>query len=127
MRQKAAGGKGTNTVRALIYALILFAILIGVIGALIRFSPLPERWMLYYVLGSLCIACLFLGLIAGNLMKRRGILFGALYAIIFLLIILLISVFITGTNTENGIFQIRYLLCLLFGGIGGMVGVNLRN
>lgn len=126
MRQNSLGGKGVKTVKAFLYASIIFAVLVAGIGLLIRFSPLPERWAMFYLLTALCIACLFLGLYAGNMMKKGGILYGALFAVAFTLLILVLSVLITGTFSEDGIFQIRYLLCIIFGSIGGMVGVNLR-
>lgn len=127
MRQNSAGGKGIKSIKAFIYAIIIFTVFIVVTGLLIRFTPLPERWSSYYVLAGLCLACLFLGMYAGNMMNRRGIIFGLLFAAVFTLIVSILGVLITGTFSEEGIFQLRYLICIIFGGIGGAIGVNLRS
>jgi putative membrane protein (TIGR04086 family) len=127
MSNKSIGSKGVRAGKVIILSLIFLLILFVLIGLLIRFTPLPERWVTMYVLGAVCIACLFIGILAGNVMQRKGILFGALFSIAFLLIVLVVAVLITGTFSQEGIFQIRYLPCIAFGSIGGMIGVNLRN
>lgn len=124
MKQRSLIGIGIKSLKAFILAGCLFLILSAVFGALIRFSPLPERHIMYYGLLSLCVSCLFLGVYAGNLLKNRGFLFGAVYSAIFVfLITLLISAF-SETEPGNGFFQLRYLACLLSGSIGGAFGVN---
>lgn len=124
MRQNSAGGRGFKTIKAFVCAIIIFAVFIVITGLLIRFTPLPERWASFYVLAGLCLSCLFLGIYSGNMMKRRGIIFGALFSVIFILLISILGVLITGTFSEAGIFQLRYLICIIVGGIGGMIGVN---
>jgi putative membrane protein (TIGR04086 family) len=125
MGQKLSQRKVIKMIKAFLYTFIIFMVLLVGIGLLIRFTPLPEYWIKYYVLGALCIACLFLGLSAGNLIKRKGIIFGALVAIAFTILILATSTIITGFQSKEGIFQVRYILCYISGSIGGMIGVNL--
>jgi len=59
-------------------------------------------------------------------MKKRGFLYGALYSIIFILIIIIINMLAFSTDIESGIGLIKYLICVLFGSIGGMIGVNMK-
>ena len=126
MSKKSISSRGARTGKAFIMSLVCLVILLALIGLLIRFTPLPERWVSLYVLGAVCIACLFIGVLAGNVMQKRGALFGALITVVFLLVILMLAVLATGANSEAGILQIRYLPCIVFGSIGGMIGVNLR-
>jgi putative membrane protein (TIGR04086 family) len=127
MSKRTTGSKGVRSGKAIIMSLVFLLILFVLIGLLIRFTPLPERWVSLYVLSAVCIASLFIGILAGNVMQRRGILFGALFTVAFLLIILVLAVLMTGTFSEEGILQLRYLPCIAFGSIGGMIGVNLRS
>ena len=127
MSKKTVGSKGARAGKAIIISLVFLLILFVLIGLLIRFTPLPERWISMYVLGAVCAACFFIGILAGNVMQKRGMLFGALFSAAFLLIVLVLAVLVTGSFSEEGIFQIRYLPCIAFGSIGGMIGVNLRN
>ncbi len=126
MSKKSVGSMGSRTGKSFILALICLIMLLALIGALIRFTPLPERWASLYVLGALCVACLFIGVLMGNVIKKKGMLFGALFTVAFLLLILVISVLITGTYSEAGLMQVRFIPCIVFGSIGGMIGVNLR-
>ena len=126
MSKKSVGSMGSRTGKSFILALICLIMLLALIGALIRFTTLPERWASLYVLGALCVACLFIGVLMGNVIKKKGMLFGALFTVAFLLLILVISVLITGTYSEAGLMQVRFIPCIVFGSIGGMIGVNLR-
>lgn len=126
MGKKSVTSKGLRTGKAFIISFISFILLIGIIGFLIRFTPLPERWMLLYVMGALYLASFLIGLLTGNVVNKRGVLFGALSSIVFLLLIVVAAVLITGTFSETGILRIHYLPCVVIGGIGGMVGVNMK-
>lgn len=126
MRKKTVSTMGSRTGKAFMLTLICLALLLALIGLMIRYTPLPERWTPFYVLGALCLACLLIGVLMGNVLKKKGMFFGALFAVAFLLLILAVSVLITGTYSEAGILQVRFIPCVLFGSVGGMIGVNLR-
>lgn len=127
MVNNRSGSKTLKTGKAFALSLIFLVILFGVIGLFIRFTPLPERFLSLYVLGGLCVACFFVGLLSGTAIGNKGILFGALFAAVFLLLILMVAVLITGRISEEGILRLRYIPCLAFGSFGGMFGVNLTN
>ncbi len=126
MSKQSVSSKGVQTGKAFIMSFVCLIILLALIGLLIRFTSLPERWASLYVLAALCISCFFAGILTGSVMQKKGVLLGALFAAIFLLIVLILSVLVTGAVSEAGFFQLRYLPCILFGSIGGMIGVNLR-
>lgn len=116
-----------KNLKGFLYALITFIVLTLLISVIVSFTPVPEGWALYYMVGVLCFSCLFLGIYFGNHFKKKGILYGALYSVIFLLILSAFYMLAFSTGIEPGFGLLKYLVPILFGSLGGMVGVNLRN
>ncbi len=116
-----------KNLKGFLYAFILFILMTLLISVIVKLTPAPEGWSLYYMVGVLCISCLFLGVYFGNHIKKKGILYGALYSIIFLLILSSFYMLAFSTGMEPGFGLLKYLIPILFGSFGGMVGVNLRN
>lgn len=116
-----------KNLKGFLYALILFILLTLLISVLVKFTPAPEGWALYYMIGVLCISCLFLGLYEGNHYKKKGFIYGALFSIIFLLILSAFYMLAFNTGIEMGMGLLKYLIPVLFGSVGGMIGVNLRS
>lgn len=118
--------KAIKNLKGFFFALVLFFALTMIITVLMAFTSLPETWSLIYLMISLCIACLFLGIYAGNLTKKKGFLCGALYSIIFLALILVIYLLAFPFEPMLSLGVLKFLICLFCGSIGGMIGVNLR-
>lgn len=116
-----------KNLKGLLYALILFILLTLLISVLVKFTPAPEGWSLYYMIGVLCITCLFLGAYAGNYTKKKGFVYGALYSIIFILILSAFYMLAFNTGIDMGVGLLKYLIPILLGSVGGMIGVNMRN
>ncbi len=116
-----------KNLKGFLYAFIVFILLTLLISAAVKFTPAPEGWSLYYMVGVLCISCLFLGLYIGNYIKKKGFVYGALYSIIFLLILSAFYMLAFSTGIEMGAGLVKYLIPILFGSVGGMIGVNLRS
>ncbi len=116
-----------KNLKGFLYGFLLFILLTLLISVIVKLTPAPEGWSLYYMIGVLCICCLFLGIYFGNHMEKRGLVYGALYSIIFLLILSAFYILAFSTNLEFGIGIIKYLIPILFGSVGGMIGVNMRN
>ncbi len=126
MEQKIGSNRLWYGIRAFVYAFLLFVGLMLVIGVLLRFTGLPEKGIAVYVLAALSFSCLVLGLFAGYAMKKKGFLYGALFTIIFLLCILSGALLTVGSGLKPDPSLLRYLICVLCGMIGGMIGVNVR-
>jgi len=120
-------GTVLKNLKGFFYAFILFVLLTLLISVIVKFTPAPEGWSLYYMIGALCIVCLFLGIYIGNFIKKRGFVYGALYSIIFLLILSAFFMLAFSTGVAMGAGLIKYVIPILFGSVGGMIGVNLRN
>lgn len=127
MKQLTMGGRMKGGLKAYALGIVSFLVLVVLLGVLVCFTPLPEKGMGYYMLGALSLACLLQGLGAGKAMGKRGLLFGLLFSAVLVLSVLAVSLLISGNTGEFPLLQLRYLICLVFGGIGGMVGVNFRN
>lgn len=116
-----------KNLKGFLYAFILFALLTLLMSVVIKLTPAPEGWSLYYMIGVLCISCLFLGTYIGNYVKKKGFVYGALYSIIFLLVLSAFYMLAFSTGIDMGLGLIKYLIPVLFGSVGGMIGVNLNN
>lgn len=118
--------KAVKNIKGLVFSIVLFILLTIIFGSLVKFGPLPEKWSSIYVLLSLALACMFIGLYMGYYIRRKGFFYGLGYSLILLLVIVGATTSIFHTTFEWGVAQLKYLLCLLFGSIGGTIGVNLR-
>lgn len=126
MGRGGEGSKGLRVCKVFLVSLVVFTILLVIIGLLLRFTPLPESYSHLYVLLALWIVSFVIGLLAGSVTGKRGMLFGGLSAVAFLLIIIILTVLITGQYAEAGVMRFKFLPCLILGCIGGMIGVNIR-
>ncbi len=120
-------GTVLKNLKGFLFAFILFILLTLLISVVVKLTPAPEGWALYYMVGILSITCLFLGIFIGNDMKKRGFVYGALYSVIFLLILSAFYMLAFSTGIDAGAGLIKYLIPVLFGSVGGMIGVNLRS
>lgn len=126
MSQKITNRKGINAIKTFGFSLLFFMVLVAMIGLLVRFTPIPERWISVYMMVALSVSCLVVGNMAGRTMGKHGLLYGLLYSVVFLFLVLVLSILVTGLPSESGILQLKYLLCLICGSIGGSMGVNRR-
>lgn len=113
--------------KAFIISFIMLFLILLIIGVLLRYTSLPERWSHIYILAALCISCFTVGLMTGSIIGKRGILIGGLASIVFLLAVIIFSVLITGIQSETGLFEARFIPCVITGSLGGMFGVRVKH
>lgn len=116
----------TRGMKAFIFSFLLFFVLFTLLAVLLMFTALPEKGMQYYILTICGITCFFIGLQSGIVFKKRGLIFGALFAGVLLLCILLLSFVLSGMENSIFLLRLRYVPCIVLGSLGGMVGVNLK-
>lgn len=107
------------------YSFILFILLTLLMSVIMKLTIVPESWSIYYMIAIIAVCCFFLGVYIGNHIKKRGFIYGALYSVIFILIL---SVFYTLAFSSGIAFSaglLKFLAPILFGSVGGMIGVNL--
>ncbi len=123
------GGQFANSYRvgkAFLISLLILFILIIIIGLMLRYTGMPEKWTFLYVIGALSVSCFSIGLLIGNIVQKRGVLIGLIVSVVFLVLTIVIASLITGMHPEAGLLKLRYLPCIISGGIGGLVGVNIK-
>lgn len=116
-----------KNLKGFLYSFILFILLTLLVSLIIKLTIAPESWAIYYMIGIISICCFFLGVYVGNYVKKRGLIYGALYSIIFILIL---SVFYTLAFSSGIAFSagvLKFLPPVAFGSVGGMIGVNIRS
>lgn len=116
-----------KSVKAYGVAIVLYIVLIGVTGLLLCYGPLPEKWIWQYMLAAESVTCLFLGYLAGSIVKKRGLFYGMGYAAVFLLLLLLPTFAAFGDGNPATLVHVSRILPLVCGGVGGILGVNGKN
>lgn len=113
--------------KGFLYSFILFILLTLLMGVIMKLTIAPEGWSIYYMIAILSICCFFLGIYIGNHVKKRGIIYGTLYSIIFILILSVIYTLFFSAGIAFGAGLLKFLIPVLFGSVGGMIGVNLQS
>lgn len=119
--------KTIKVLKGFILSVCVFLVSSLIFGLLLKFTDLPEKWGMYYILASLCLGSLFFGFYMGHILKRRGVLYGMIYAAMLVIPIVYVITVCLSLEFSIGINDMRYFACLIFGGIGGMLGVNMKN
>ncbi|MCK0471125.1 TIGR04086 family membrane protein [Halalkalibacter sp. APA_J-10(15)] len=97
-----------------------------VISLILSFSSLTEQSVHWFIITIAFLAMFTGGLIAGGRAKEKGLLVGAITALMFSLLTFLIQFlgFDVSFSNEQYLFHGLYILT---GAIGGIVGVNLSS
>ena len=114
-----------RTIKIQLIGLLTF-VLLSVISALVfMVTPLTEAWYHAVIITAMTLSCIFVGILEGNTVGRRGLLSGiaASILLIFLILIIVNLVFGSGFKPENN--DIFLTIPLIAGGIGGVVGTNM--
>lgn len=110
--------------KSVVLGLISFFVIAFIMSLIVWITPAPEKWMNHYNLAVLSATCLLVGISAGFYNKRKGLFFGFLYSAIVLMLIIIILMLWNGNQPVSLMMKISYLVCIVFGGIGGLIGVN---
>ena len=112
--------------KGLILSVCIFMILSFLFAPIIFLTNLSESNGIFYVIAILCVSSFAYGFYSGKKIGQKGLIVGAISAFIFLLVVLF-SVFIAFFKEPNIDFLSPiYVLPILLGGIGGIVGVNVK-
>lgn len=116
-----------KNLKGFLYSLILFVLLTLLMSVIVKLTMAPEGWSIYYMTAILAVCCFFLGIYIGNFIQKKGFIYGALYSVIFILILSVVYMlaFSSGIDFRTGLFKL--LIPVLFGSVGGMIGVNMQN
>lgn len=115
-----------RTLKAYIISIVLFLGLTFLLAAIIYFTGYKESWSFAGLIVILSIASLVIGIMEGNIIGKKGLIVGLAAAAIFVMIILLAvgGVFAGTFGMEN--FSAFYIIPVLVGAAGGVLGANLN-
>lgn len=113
-------------VKGYLMAFIIFLILTVIITMLIKFTSIPESFSIYYLITAICFATLFLGIFSGKLIGKRGLLsaIGLSAIFVFFIIFGINCTYFRDLTIDS--FNIQYMIPVAVGGIGGIIGVNVK-
>lgn len=115
-----------RSLKAYIVAICLFVLLTLVLAALLRFTSFDEDWTQAGLAAALSVVTLLLGILEGNIAGKRGLLVGIVSAAVFLIIVFLaVGGIFTGSAEGLGL-RASYLIPLISGAVGGVLGTNSR-
>jgi putative membrane protein (TIGR04086 family) len=110
-----------------ILAACVFALLIFIIMALlITYTNISESIIPMMASIVMVVSSLITGMVVGVKIKRKGWLYGALAGLVYILLIVFMSWVLVADFSIEKIVLIKSLLGIIAGGIGGMIGVNLK-
>lgn len=110
---------------SLIISFVVACIFLLISSAIFTYTNINDRHLDSFVLGSVMISVLIGSMLLVKKLKRKGLLYGAVFGIIYFLI-----VYITNMLAFSGFFVsstlgIYFAICLLSGIVGGIIGVNI--
>lgn len=113
-----------KSLKAYLIAVVLFLMLTFVLALIIKYTVFSESWAHIGLIVILAATTLFLGMIEGRLVGKRGLITGLVSSAVFVLIILISvgSVFAGNFSLES--FDILYVIPLISGIVGAVIGTN---
>ena len=113
-------------IKGYVIATALFFLFTMIAALLMKLTPLPERYGLIYIMVAVSLACLYIGMYGGKLVKRRGLFFGAVFGLALIAILLAVSMVSMQTAFSAEIVTPKYLIPVAISSVGGVVGANLK-
>ncbi|MFV0517592.1 MAG: TIGR04086 family membrane protein [Aminipila sp.] len=105
---------------------VIFLLLTILLAFFIKMTSLPEGMSFYYLIASICIATFFLGIFSGKLIGRNGLISAIIISAIFVFLIIFSANCIFFRELSLDSFNPLYLIPVIIGGIGGIIGVNVK-
>ncbi|QZY57054.1 TIGR04086 family membrane protein [Crassaminicella profunda] len=110
-----------------ILAACIFALLIFIIMALlITYTNISETIIPMMASIVMVISTLISGMVVGAKTKRKGWLHGALVGVVYVLLIIFMNWVFVKDFSIGSPALLKSLIGIIAGGIGGMIGVNLK-
>ena len=115
-----------RTLKSYLIIIFLFLILSILLAALIAFTGFKEEWIFTALVVILSMVSMGIGVLEGNIFAKRGILIGMAAAILLILIIICAIGGVFAESFSKDSFTPFYIIPVIAGGIGGIIGANLN-
>lgn len=116
-----------KSLKAYIAAMILFIAFTAILAAMVTFTGFKEEWTFAGLIVSMTVSAMLLGYLESRVIGKRGLIYGALSALIFVVLILLAAEGVFSDMPEASKHTLAYLLPVAGGGAGGIAGVAGEN
>ncbi len=116
-----------RSLKAFVMGIISFFV-ITVIGAVIlRFTPVTENTGYAIIIAALAAACFLTSFYIGTVCERGGMILGITVSFVTVVLIFLIvsCIFVKSVNMAS-LMRIWYLIPVVSGALGGIIGVNVK-
>lgn len=114
----------------------LKAVPLGIVGffiislagsVLLKFTPMPESWGFGYIIFTFTIVCFVTAFYMGTGGEKGGLAIGLCTSLVMILIIFSIVSIVSGTGFEiKSVMKIWYIIPVVLGTVGGIIGVNIK-
>lgn len=115
-----------RTLKAYTVSLCLFALLTFVLAAVINYTGFRESWTFAGLVAALSVTAFCIGAMEGNIIGKKGLLVGTASSVVLILIILLVVGGIFTDSFDMSGLNIFYIIPIVIGAVGGVVGANLN-
>lgn len=105
--------------------IITFSVFI-IYGVLLTYTAMTEKNIQLIVMLTTVISTFVAGLICSFNMKNKGLLYGSLSGLLYAVIMIMISFCVLPKVTIGSKAIITAILAVSAGGIGGIIGVNIK-
>lgn len=114
-----------KTIKIQLLGVTIFAVITALFVLILMVTPIKEMWSYAAMITALSITCLFVGILEGKAVGKKGLITGLLSSVILILIILapVNVMFRSDFRIDNG--DILLLIPLIIGAIGGVIGANM--
>ena len=113
-----------KSIKAYLAAFCFFVMLTLLLASAIQFTAFREEWALAGLLAALTLTSMVLGMLEGKICGKRGLLTGMAASVLFMAIILLTIGGVFADSFSLRDMDVWYLLPVLSGGVGGVLGAN---
>ena len=112
--------------KALLLALILSIIVIGILSVAVYFLNISDRTIstLIMLLSALCI--FFASFVLTKNIEKSGLLNGILLSALYFLVLILLSLLVNGSVDLGFSNFLRLLVTIASGALGGILGINAK-
>ena len=113
--------------KAVLLGIAVFFVISLAGGVLLKLTPMPEEWGYGYLIFAFSATCFITAFYMCAASDKGGLLIGLVTSVFMIIIIFLIVSVLFGAGIEiTSILRIWYVIPVLMGTIGGIIGVNIK-
>ncbi len=116
-----------NLTKGTIFAYFITLLVFIIYGILITYTDITEKNMQLIVMITTVVSVLVSGFISAKGISSKGLLLGSLAGIIYFIILLMVAFCVLPNIQINSKLLMLFVLSICSGGVGGIIGINLKS